>query len=370
MDYSTTTVVGLDVSKDWLAAGALFPHAQQVTELAKLPNDIKNLSRYVKRLGSTWPLVFVYEAGPCGFDLFRQITAMGHRCVVIAPSLMPKKPGDRVKTDRRDAEKLARYYRSGDLTEIRVPTTHEEAARDLVRAREAAVADRLAAAHRVQKYLLRFGRLYQGGRNWSRGHREWLGAQRFEEHSAELAFKAHVRALEEAEARLGGLSQHVLDLAQQEAYATGVKHLRALKGIDTLSAITLLTEVMDFRRFSKAREIMGYTGMVPSEHTTNFTPRRGRITKTGNAHIRRILVEAAWQYQRKGALSRCLSERRRDCPSEVLEIAKKADDRLHRRFWRLSQKGVLRTKVAVAVARELSGFVWAIGVKTAELVAA
>lgn len=359
MKYSET-VVGLDVSKEWLAAATLLPNFDRPTETTKLANDGPAIGKFVRRVAAKGPVTFVYEAGPCGYALHRQITEMGHHCVIIAPALTPIRPGDRVKTDRRDAEKLARFYRAGELTEIRVPTTEEEAARDLVRAREAGLTDRLRAHHRLIKFLLRLGRVYRDGKSWSNAHRAWLRSQSFDHTSARLTYEAYVRGLEEAEARLAVLEQQVLDLAEDRRYATAVRYLRSLRGIDTLGALTLLTEVIDFRRFLKARAVMGYTGMVPSEHTTSFDPRRGRITKTGNAHVRRILIEAAWNYRRRKVLSQTLANRRKDLPPEIIRIAKKAEDRLHRKFWRLTQRGLQQNKAAVAVARELAGFAWAI----------
>lgn len=357
---NSSTVVGLDISKEWVAAATLPPGSERPTETTKLANDGPAVGKFVRRAAAKGLVTFVYEAGPCGYELHRQITAMGHRCVVIAPALTPVRPGDRVKTDRRDAEKLARLFRAGELTEIHVPTSREEADRDLVRAREAGLEDRLRAYHRLLKFLLRLGRVYRDGKSWSRAHKAWLRSQRFDHPSTRLTYESYVRALEEAEARLGVLSQQVHDLAEVERYATAVRYLRCLRGIDTLSAMTLLTEAIDFRRFHKARAVMGYSGMVPSEHTTSFDPRRGRITKTGNAHFRRILVEAAWNYRRKMVLSQTIANRRKGCPPEVIRIAKKAEDRLHRKFWRLIQKGLPTNKAAVAVARELAGFAWAI----------
>jgi transposase len=354
-------VIGLDVSKEWIAAAILPLGTQRPTEIIKLANNPDVVGKFVRRVAARGPVTFVYEAGPCGFELYRQITAMGHRCVVIAPALIPRRPGDRVKTDRRDAEKLARFYRAGELTEIHVPTGAQEASRDLVRAREAALKDRLCASNRLLKFLLRQGRVYQEGKNWTKTHKAWLCGQRFDLASAQLTFEAYSRAFEEAETRLATLNQQVLDLAASDCYATGVRYLRCLRGIDTLAALTLLTEVTDFRRFPKARAVMGYTGMVPSEHTTSFDPRRGRITKTGNAHMRRILVEGAWNYRRKSVFSKALSDRRKDCPPEVVSIAKRAEDRLCRKFWRLNQRGVPNNKAIVSVARELAGFAWAIG---------
>ena len=356
----SSTVVGLDVSKNWLAAAVLPDGAQRPISIRKVPNNPDQIARLVRHVDADRPVTFVYEAGPCGYELQRQIATMGHKCVIIAPSLIPTKPGDRVKTDRRDAEKLARLYRAGELTEIRIPTREEEAARDLLRTREDALSDRLRAQHRLAKFLLRQGRVFHGKKSWGVAHRRWLREQDFDHLPSRQTHEAYLRTLEEAEARLESLTQQVLDLAGQEAFRTPVQYLQCLKGIKVLSAMTLLVEIQDYRRFAKPRRLMGFTGMVPSESTTAFDARRGRITKTGNAHVRRILVEAAWNYRRKSRLSEKLPGRRAGCPREVVQIAKKAEERLHRKYWRLLSKGKPPVKVAIAVARELAGFVWAI----------
>jgi transposase len=303
-------------------------------------------------------VVFVYEAGPCGYQVQRQITARGKKCVVIAPALTPVRPGDRVKTDRRDAEKLARLYRAGELTEIYVPTCAEEAARDIVRAREDALEDRLRARHRLSKFLLRQGRVYRETKAWGVAHRAWLRSQRFEWPPLQQTFEGNLRAVEEAEARLESLEQRVLDLAQSAPYRTAVGYLRSLKGLDTLGALTLAVETLDFRRFGRAPAYMSLTGLISSERSSGPKERRGGITKAGNAHLRRILVEAAWSYRLKNTVGPQLAARRRGCPAEVVQIARKAQDRLHRKFWRLVSRG--KPSQVAAVARELAGFVWAI----------
>lgn len=360
MEYSNT-IVGLDVSKEVIATAVLPPGTNRPTEIRKVLYHPAHVDKFVRRVGMNGPATFVYEAGPFGYELQRQITALGHQCAVIAPALIPKRPGDRVKTDRRDAENLARLYRAGELTAIRIPTREEEAARDLLRTREDCLADRLRAQHRLIKFLLRQGRVFREASSWTLAHRAWLRSQRFDHQSSQQTHQAYLRALEEAEARLESLSRQVLDMSEREAYQVPVRYLRCLKGIDVLSAMTLVTEFQDMRRFSKARGVMGYTGMVPSEFTTAFNPRRGRITKTGNAHVRRILVEASWCCRSKSILSATLAQRRKACPPEIVRIAKKAEDRLHRKFWRLVSKGKPANKAVVAVARELAGFVWAIG---------
>jgi transposase len=323
------------------------------TTIANRPHSVERLYRRVTRDGQK--AVFVYEAGPCGYEAHRQITALGGRCVVIAPSLVPVRPGDRVKTDRRDAEKLARLYRAGELTETRP----EEAARDLVRIRENAVEDRVRAQHRLSKFLLRQGCVYEGTA-WTLTHRTWLRTQRFDWPPLQQTLEGYLRALDDAEARLESLDQQVLELAHADPYRTAVQYIRCLKGLDTLGAMTLAVETLDFRRFETAPAYMGLTGLVSAEHSSGSRERRGSITKAGNAHIRRILVEAAWSYRRRNTTSPDLAARRRGCPPEVVRIARKAQDRLHRKFWRLVSRGKPSQVAAVAVARELAGFVWAI----------
>ena len=276
--------------------------------------------------------------------------------------MTPVRPGDHVKTDKRDAVNLARFYRSGDLAEIHIPTCEEEAARDLPRAREDVLKDRLRARHRLSKFLLRQGRAYRETKtNWGTAHKAWLRTQKFEWPSLQQTFEANMRAHDEAEARLETLEQQTYDLAQQPAYRVAVNCLRTLKGIDTLGALTLVVETQDFRRFSKASEFMSFTGLVGSEFSSGEKVNRGSITKAGNAHIRRVLVEAAWSQRYPNVLSLQLAERRKGCPPEVIQIAKKAQARLHRKFLRMTSRNKLHQVTVVAVARELAGFVWSIG---------
>jgi len=365
------TVVGLDTSKKTLVTGVLLPGMDRVTESKVIPNDPKAIEREVQRLVVRGPAVFVYEAGPCGYALYRQITQMDRRCAVVAPGLIPKRPTDRVKNDRRDAEKLARLYRAGELTEVRVPTPEEEAARDLLRAREDILADRLRARHRLSKLLLRQGQIYsRTQKRWGVKHWGWLKEQRFEWAPLQQTFEACVRACQEAQAHLDTLDQQVQDLAQVEPYRTPVQHLRCLKGVDTLIALTLVVEIQDFRRFETASAFMGFTGLVSSEHSSGETVWRGGITKAGNAHLRRVLVESAWCNRNNNVVSQNLATRRQGCPPEVLQIARAAQNRLHRKYWRLAGRGKPHSVVVAAVARELAGFVWAVGRQTPRLAAA
>lgn len=354
------TVVGMDVSKEKIAVAVLPSKMEQITEELMIENHPKAVEKLVKRLASKGLVEFVYEAGPCGYELRRQITEMGHKCAVIAPGLIPVRPGDRVKTDRRDARKLARLYRAGELTDIRVPSREEEAARDLLRIREDILEDRLRAQNRLGKFLLRQGRVHQETKSWGVAHLAWVKAQRFEWEALRQTFQGYVRCWEETNARLQTLDQQVQDLSEREPFRTRALYLKCLKGISTISAMTLLVEVSAFERFSKARQFMSYTGMVASEYSSGNRVVRGSITKVGNAHIRRILVEAAWHYQRKSVLSKVLADRRKGCPETVVGIAKKAEDRLCRKFSRMTGRGKLPQIAAVAVARELSGFAWAI----------
>lgn len=354
------TVVGMDVHKATIVAAVLRGDTGRAVETVKIENEPKAVERLVERLTRQGLCAFVYEAGPCGYELQRQLSGLGQVCHVIAPGLMPVRPGDRVKTDRRDARKLAQLYRAGELTCIRVPSHEEEAARDLVRVREDGLADRLRARHRLGKFLLRQGRVYRETKAWGVSHRRWLLGRRFEGEASQRSFEAYLRAVVEAEARLAVLNEQVVELAQQEPYQEPVRYLRCLKGIDTLSALTLVVEAQTFGRFDGAREFMGYTGSVPSEHSSGDRVRRGRITKTGNAHLRRILVEAAWSYRGRNRVSQALLKRRAGCPLEVVRIAQAAQDRLHRKFWRMISRNKQSQVVVVAVARELAGFVWSI----------
>jgi len=356
-----TTVIGLDVHKESIVAAVLPYGRNDVTEQISLENHPKAIEKLVNRLMRQGAAEFVYEAGPCGYQIQRQISGLGCRCAVIAPSLTPVRPGDRVKTDKRDAVNLARFYRSGDLTEIHIPTSEEEAARDLPRAREDALKDRLRARHRLSKFLLRHGRAHHEATSWGTAHKAWLRTQKFEWPSLQQTFEANMRAHDEAQARLDTLEQQTYDLAQQPMYRLAVNCLRTLKGIDTLGALTLAVEVQDFRRFSKASEFMSFTGLVGSEFSSGEKVSRGSITKAGNAHIRRVLVEAAWSQRYPNVMSKQLAERRKGCPTEVVRIARKAQARLHRKFVRMIGRNKLHQVTVVAVARELAGFVWSIG---------
>jgi transposase len=366
MNQVSKIIVGLDVHKKTIVVAVLYPGMGQVGERLMIENTREAVEGMVKRLGSRGTLSFCYEAGPCGYEVYRQLSRLGQECAVIAPSLTPRKPGDRVKTDRRDAEKLARYFRAGELTVVRVPTEEEEGARDLVRVREDALEDQQRARHRLAKFLLRQGRVYREGKAWTKGHRRWLQTQTFAVRTLEQTYQAYVRMLEESEERLQGVEAQVMDLAQEPVYRAMVRNLSCLKGIDTLSALTLAVETQDFKRFRRASSYMGFTGLVSSEDSSGERIRRGSITKAGNARLRRVLVEAAWhaRYSVKQTGER-LRLRRNGCAEAVVRTARRAEERLHRRYWRLTHRGKKAQVVVVACARELAGFVWSIAQETA-----
>lgn len=285
---------------------------------------------------------------------------MGIPCEVVAPALIPRKPGERIETDRRDARKLVRLYRAGELTPIRVPTPEEEAVRDLVRAREDVRRDLTAARHRLSKFLLRHGRLFSQGKKWTQRFGRWLRTQTFDRPAERVTFEHYVLQVLHLGERPEALEQEIAAVAQTEPYRPAVRRLACLRGISTLSAMTLLAEIQDFRRFAHPRQLMAFVGLVPSEHSSGPKQRRGSITKTGNGHARRILVEAAWAYRHPPALGPRTRRLLADQPPEVLVQVRKAHLRLHKRYARLVGRGK-RAQVAVtAVARELCGFVWAL----------
>lgn len=363
MKQFTKTVVGLDVHKETVVTGVLPGWSEKVTDSRTIENHPSAIEKMVRSVSSKGAVEFVYEAGPCGYDVQRQIEKMGYRCVVIAPGLIPVRSGDRVKTDRRDAEKLARLWRAGELTAIRIPTQEEEGARDLVRVREDVLTDRLRARHRLVKFLLRQGRVNRAVRSWSIAHRTWMKAQRFEWSSLQQTFEAYVRAVEEAEARLASLETLVMDLAGKDPYRVRVQYLRCFKGVDTLSAITLVVEAQEFRRFESAPSFMKFTGLTGWEHSSGDTVRRGGISKAGNAHLRRVLVESAWSYRHTNVVSAALTERRKGCPDDVVQLARQAQERLHRRFHKMVGRTKPMPVVVTAVARELAGFIWSMAQK-------
>jgi transposase len=357
--------LGLDVHAETIAVAIAEPDGE-VRSLGTIPNRAESIRKLVKKLGPVEKLKACYEAGPTGYVLYWQLAELGVRCEVIAPTLVPMKAGDRVKTDRRDAERLARSYRSGDLTPVWVPNEGSEALRDLVRAREAAKQDQLRARHRLSKFLLRTGQCPAAGKKaWTQAHLSWVKQVHFTQAARESTLLDYLHEVEHMAERVKRLEQAIAEAVQVASPQTQevVRGLQALRGIAQISAVTLVAELGELSRFASARQLMGYSGAVPSEDSSGQRTRRGGITKTGNAHLRRIAIEAAWSYRLRPGVGPALRKRQEGVSEEIKEIAWKAQHRLHKRYTRLSAAGKDQRKIITAVGRELLGFIWAIGIK-------
>src|SRR5205809_1362464 len=354
-----TTYVGVDAHKKDLFIAMLVGDGQTPVTwtVPNAPNAVRRLVRKLER-DAPGPVRACYEAGPGGYALQRQMTTARVNCQVIAPALIPRKPGERIKTNRRDARKLAELLRAGLLTEVRPPTLAEEAVRDLCRARDDAREDLQRCRHRLGKLLLRRG-LHYSGRNWTREHRRWIDSLEWTQPSERVVIDDYLLAIDHVEARLLELDTRLTEIAQNEPYREPVGWLRCFRGIDTLTAILILAELHDFRRFPNARALMAYLGLVPGEDSTGEKHRRGRITRTGNTLVRRLLVETAWHYQHRPSIGVSLTRRRKGQPGRVIAIGDKAQQRLCRRFRKLAAEHKPAPKIAVAIARELAGFLWA-----------
>jgi transposase len=357
--------LGLDVHAETIAVAVAEPDGE-VRSLGTIANRVESIRKLVKKLGPVEQLRACYEAGPTGYVLYWQLTELGVDCAVIAPTLVPVKAGDRVKTDRRDAERLARSYRSGDLTAVWVPDAGCEALRDLVRAREAAKQDQLRARHRLSKFLLRTGqRAATGLKAWTQLYMAWVRQLRFEQAAQESTRMDYLHEVEHMGERVVRLEQAIAEavkLASPQMQEV-IRGLQALRGVAQISAVTIVAELGNISRFESARQLMGYSGTVPSENSSGKRQQRGSITKTGNAHLRRIAIEAAWSYRLRPGVGPALRKRQESVPEEVKEIAWKAQHRLHKRYARLAAAGKDQRKIVTAVGRELLGFIWAIGIK-------
>jgi len=363
MPQRSRVFVGLDTSKLKISV-ALAEEGRQgeVRFLGEIDNTPEAVRRLVGKLASRYSeVLFCYEAGPTGYGLQRQIAALGHECDVIAPSLIPKRPGERVKTNRRDALTLARLHRAGELTAIWVPDPGHEAVRELVRAREAAMADLRAKRQHLQSFLLRHGRLFPGRKPWTRAHARWLSELAFEHPAQYLVLREYRQGIEDAEARLERLTQQIADVVTTWSMAPVVEAYQALRGVALLTAVTFVAEIGDVRRFESPRQLMAYLGLVPCESSTGERVRRGSITKAGNTRVRRVLIEGAWTYRFPARMSRLLQERQANLPQIVRTIAWKAQVRLCARYRRLMAAGKRQTVVTTAIAREMAAFLWAIG---------
>ncbi len=357
--------LGLDVHAETIAV-AVAEASGEVRSLGTIANRAESLGKLVKKLGPVEHLRACYEAGPTGYVLYWQLTELGVECAVIAPTLVPVKAGDRVKTDRRDATKLARSHRAGDLTAVWVPDEGTEALRDLVRAREAAKQDQLRARHRLSKFLLRTGRRPATGvKAWTELYMAWVRQLRYEQAAQEWTRLDLLHEVEHMAERVRRLEQAITEavkLASPQMQEV-IRGLQALRGVAEISAVTIVAELGNISRFESARQLMGYSGTVPSENSSGKRQQRGSITKTGNAHLRRIAIEAAWSYRLRPAIGPGLRKRQEGVPDGIKEIAWKAQIRLSRRYARLAAAGKDQRKIVTAVGRELLGFIWAIGIK-------
>jgi transposase len=358
--------LGLDVHAETIAVAVAEPDGE-VRSLGIIPNREESVRKMVKRLGPAEQLQACYEAGPTGQVLYWQLTALGVKCEVVAPTLVPVKAGDRVKTDRRDATKLARSYRAGDLTPVWVPDEAHEALRDLVRAREAAKQDQLRARHGLSKFLLRHGRRPPTGvKPWTLKYMDWVRQQvQFEQPAQDYTRLDYLHEVEHVNDRVRRLEEAIgeaVKLAPSQMREV-IQALQALRGIAQISAVTIVSELGQISRFAGARQLMGYSGAVASEDSSGKRVQRGAITKTGNAHLRRVVIEAAWAYRHRPAIGATLHKRQQRVSEEVKEIAWKAQHRLHKRYRSLAAAGKNQQKIVTALGRELLGFIWAIGVK-------
>jgi transposase len=358
----SSTVVGLDTHKNSIEiVTADTDGAMEVRRFGKIGGTMDALDRAVRKLlsrGST--LRFVYEAGPCGYEIYRHLTGKGFSCKVVAPSKTPRKSGDRIKNDRRDAEMLARLERAGELTEIYVPREEDEAMRDLTRAREDAVKALKTARHQLNAFLLRYGKRYPGKASWTPVHMRWLSDIALAHPSQQIVLQEYITTVRVCAERTTRLTEQIMKLLPEWRWNPVVKALQALRGVAPIVAATTIAEIGDMSRFQNPRQLMAYLGLVPSENSTGESTHRGGITKTGNGHVRRALVEAAHAYGFPARISRHLLKRQEGLPEAVLAIAWKAQVRLCGKFRRLMARGKLKNKIVIAIARELSGFMWAI----------
>ena len=355
-----STFIGMDVHKETIAVATAGKHGSP-RYYGEIANTAEALTKLVKKVvPSRSKAVFCYEAGPCGYGVHRQITDMGHRCDVVAPSLIPKKPGDRVKTDRRDAVTLVRLLRAEELTAVWVPDQQQEAMRDLSRIREDLKSMERCARQRLSGFLLRNKKIYAGQSNWTQAHFRWLERIIFESPVQQIVFQEYVDVVKHLQGRVASVQQEMMKALVGWSLGVVVEALMALRGVNLVTAMTIVAEIGDMSRFESPRQLMAYLGLVPSEDSSGNRQKRGGITKTGNGHVRRVLVESSWSYRMPARKTAHLRRKAEKASEAVQAIAWKAQKRLCSRYWHLTQKGKLKVQACTAVARELAGFIWAI----------
>lgn len=361
---NTTKYVGLDVSKKSIAVAVADEGREKPRYIGMFSYSVASIRKLMKKLGKPEELHVCYEAGPTGYGLYRLLKSMDIECVVVAPSLIPNKPGNRIKTDKRDALNLASLHRAGELTPVYVPTEDDEALRDLVRAREAIKEDEKRTKNRITKFLLRNEiREPEGTRRWSARYWEWLDRLRFERSAAKVTFQEYLQQLKEHQQRLKIFEEEIEKQSIDSVHAPIIQALMTLRGVALITATSLAAEISSFERFPTAQHFMSYDGLVPSESSSGQSRKLGEITKTGNQHIRRLLIESAWAYRHQPAVKGDLKKRQKGQPTDILSISWKAQNRLHKKYYRLISRGKESPKAITAVARELAGFIWAIGVE-------
>jgi len=360
MEKASKVYVGLDVHKETITVAAAQAGRAGGRVLGTVPHDVNRLVKALSRYGQPDEVHVVYEAGPTGYGLQRELARRGYRCEVIAPSMIPRRAGERIKTDRRDGLRLAELSRAGELRAVWIPDPADEAIRDLARGREDAVNARTQARHQLKGFLLRHGVRYSGKSSWTKTFYRWLATLNFDTAASQTAFTEYWQAVQGADERVTRLTLALGNAIDGWRFEPVVAALQALRGIDQVSAIGLVAEIGDIGRFGHPRQLMGYLGLVPSEHSSGERTAKGSITKAGNAHARRLLTEAAWNYRFKARIGRKAQRRQEALPQAIRQTAWKAQLRLTERFAKLHRRGLQINKVCVAVARELAGFVWAI----------
>jgi transposase len=358
MHETTTAFVGLDVHKNAIAVAIAKPGRAPARFLGTTPPTLASLRKALTALGAPRRVTVVYEAGPCGYRLARELCAEGYRCEVVAPAKIPRRPGERIKTDRRDALSLASFARAGELTAVMIPDARDEALRDLARAREDAVAARLKARQQLKAMLLRHGQRYTGKSSWTAAHERHLATIRFTHPAQNIAYAEYRKAVADTHERVERLTEALRAQATDWRLKPLLQAVSTLRGLQLVTAVTMLAELGDLRRFAHPKQLMSFLGLVPSEYSSGASRRLGPITKCGNAHVRRVLIEAAWTYRFPARISRELQVRQEGQPKVIRDIAWRAQLRLCTRYRRLQARGLHQNKICIAIARELTAFIW------------